>query len=505
MAPIPVVDLFAGPGGLDEGFCSLGASGEPVFQTAASFEIDKTACDTLRLRSAVRALRDSAKANLQYKAFLRGEISFDDFSDHPEAKSAFARARGEVHNVELGPATREQARQTIGTALESAGDPDGPWVLMGGPPCQAYSLVGRSRRRNDVTFEGDVKHLLYREYLDIIERHRPPVFVMENVKGLLSHTLSGERLFTKILEDLSRAGPGYDIRSFVVNDDSDDPPLVGLAPSDYVLRAEEFGVPQRRHRVILLGVRSDHAATRSKTLTHREAPSVRAVIGHLPRIRSLISPRRSDEVTLWRSLRDGALELAGMPDRPTTPGTSGWRRGGPKVVGPASPLEAWLTKGGSYGVVQHEARAHMPSDLRRYAFLAASSQRHPDKFVKVGQLPETLLPDHANVRRPDAPFADRFRVQVWDRPSTTVTSHIAKDGHYYIHPDPAQMRSLTVREAARLQTFPDDYFFCGNRTQQYQQVGNAVPPFLARQLAEVVAAQLGATMGELGADPGPAR
>jgi DNA (cytosine-5)-methyltransferase 1 len=131
----------------------------------------------------------------------------------------------------------------------------------------------------------------------------------------------------------------------------------------------------------------------------------------------------------------------------------------------------------------------MTSDLMRYAFLAAKAES--GVTVKVGELPAVLAPNHANAGREIIPFADRFRVQGWDRPSTTVTSHIAKDGHYYIHPDPAQMRSLTVREAARLQTFPDDYFFCGNRTQQYHQVGNAVPPFLARQLAEVVADLLG--------------
>jgi len=127
----------------------------------------------------------------------------------------------------------------------------------------------------------------------------------------------------------------------------------------------------------------------------------------------------------------------------------------------------------------------MASDLSRYASLATMAQR--GRRPRVNELPPQLVPKHANALRPDAPFADRFRVQVKSSPSSTVTSHIAKDGHYYIHPDPKQMRSLTVREAARLQTFPDNYFFMGNRTQQYHQVGNAVPPYLAVQLADVVA------------------
>ena len=128
----------------------------------------------------------------------------------------------------------------------------------------------------------------------------------------------------------------------------------------------------------------------------------------------------------------------------------------------------------------------MRSDLQRYLFAAAFASVH-GVAPKLENFPTELLPAHENATDNDAPFSDRFRVQLADRPSTTVVSHISKDGHYYIHPDASQCRSLSVREAARLQTFPDNYHFMGNRTQQYGQVGNAVPPYLARQLGEVVA------------------
>lgn len=129
----------------------------------------------------------------------------------------------------------------------------------------------------------------------------------------------------------------------------------------------------------------------------------------------------------------------------------------------------------------------MRSDLHRYIFAATFAKLYGTS-PKIHQFPKQLLPAHENVSSASVPFSDRFRVQMADGPSTTVVAHIAKDGHYYIHPDPSQCRSLTVREAARLQTFPDNYFFEGNRTQQYTQVGNAVPPLLARKIAAIVAA-----------------
>ena len=143
-------------------------------------------------------------------------------------------------------------------------------------------------------------------------------------------------------------------------------------------------------------------------------------------------------------------------------------------------LAGWLADDRLTGLPNHETRGHMVSDLARYVF-ASTFTELMDRSPKAADYPAELVPQHRNWTT--GKFADRFRTQGWDAPSTTVTSHISKDGHYFIHPDPLQARSLTVREAARLQTFPDNYIFLGNRTEQFVQVGNAVPPLLAIQIA----------------------
>lgn len=144
------------------------------------------------------------------------------------------------------------------------------------------------------------------------------------------------------------------------------------------------------------------------------------------------------------------------------------------------------------GVANHFTRTHMPEDLHRYLFASGFASVH-NRTPSLRDFPTALLPEHRNVQAAleGSMFGDRFRVQLKDKRSTTITSHISKDSHYYIHPDPSQCRSLTAREAARLQTFPDNYFFCGGRTAQYHQIGNAVPPLIARQIAQIVADLLG--------------
>jgi len=160
-------------------------------------------------------------------------------------------------------------------------------------------------------------------------------------------------------------------------------------------------------------------------------------------------------------------------------------------------LANWLIDERLGGVCNHETRSHRRDDLHRYMFVACFAQRH-NRSPFLEHFPQQLLPNHKSVSKAlrGSHFPDRFRAQLAWKPSTTVTSHIARDGHYFIHYDPGQCRSLTVREAARLQTFPDNYFFEGNRTEQYTQVGNAVPPFLALQLARVVKTVLEQALGK---------
>lgn len=479
---IDVIDVFAGPGGLNEGFSSVvDSQGEKVFNTSASFEMDPWACETLRLRATVRSLRGThGSTPRSYADLVAGRISLREFYADAQVELHAKEADEEVQQLELGEWTRDYSDDVIRGRLRAGGADD--WVLIGGPPCQAYSLAGRSRRVGDPTFKDDHKHVLYREYLHIIANFEPAVFVMENVKGMLSSQHEGGRIFERINADLQTPRPGlhYEIRSLVVPLDASE-----LQPSDFVIRSEDHGIPQRRHRVILLGVRGDLASRGSDVLERKPHVSVAQAIKDLPAIRSRLSPISSDSPSAWGEARMIAAALAGEPDpaRHEVPGPGGaWL---PYTPGIRGEFGRWLVDPDLEGVSLHEARRHMGGDLQRYAYLAYLAGR--GKFPKVMDLPDQLRPNHRNASRPDAPFADRFRVQPWGSPSTTVVSHIAKDGHYYIHPDPLQMRSLTVREAARLQTFPDNYLFVGNRTQQYHQVGNAVPPLLARQIGVVVA------------------
>ncbi len=506
---IPIIDLFAGPGGLGEGFSQVGwKEGDPFFRIGLSVEMEPAAHRTLKLRSFVRQFPFKEIPAEYYELLREGRNPEELFSMGKFADQA-AIADKEAWNETLrnDDDFNEVLDLKISAILKGRQD----WVLIGGPPCQAYSVVGRSRNKGIFGYlpEEDHRHFLYQEYLRIIEVHRPAVFIMENVRGILSSKINGRCVFDRILEDLRKpsGGPGGRYRIFSLateaaafEDDGD--PI--FKKDDFVIKSEKYGIPQARHRVILLGMRDDlfRKGVRPATLAERNQTSLRKVLSGLPALRSGVSRGKYDK-HYWKNilstfpvdeLSKKICELSGIEVErrlreviahipfPREDMGAEFVNRVPAAIHDTL-LAEWYQDERLAGVLNHSARTHMESDLRRYFYAACFAKEHY-RSPKISEFPETLKPDHKN--RDSGHFNDRFRVQLSGKPSCTITSHISKDGHYYIHPDPRQCRSLTVREAARIQTFPDNYFFCGNRTQQYVQVGNAVPPLLAYKIAGIV-------------------
>lgn len=506
---IKIVDLFAGPGGLGEGFSKL--EDGAAFKILISAEMETTAHKTLRLRSFFRLIRNDARALRRYYEFCNDdkvEHAYDEYS-----KSAWEEAGEEARQLELGnPADNKK----LDAVLDAKLWPQDRWVLIGGPPCQAYSLVGRSRNLGKPFYrpEDDPRFFLYREYFRIVKDRRPPVFVMENVEGILTAKVGGEKIFPRILQELSAPGRGegadarlgYRIHSLVTDTHYEHKitDLTSIDLRDFIVKSDLFGIPQARHRVILLGIRTDIEANfdRLETVPEPDRVHVRHVIHDLPQVRSKLN-KQADSAVLWADeVRKNLLELAtdavlkgedrlsfalrSIHDKVRDDLQIGSRRHKRDIASTLLPrMSDWYLDPNLNVWLNHESRSHMASDLRRYGYAATYAQlnKRSPKGHKEFEL-AGLAPDHKNWK--SGKFTDRFRVQRRDAPANTVTSHISKDGHSFIHFDPTQCRSLTVREAARLQTFPDNYFFQGERTQQFHQVGNAVPPKLGFMIAKIV-------------------
>lgn len=530
---IPVIDLFAGPGGLGEGF-SRSARGD--FRITISIEKDAMAHETLRLRAAHRELmRNPATTEEDWQlwdALVEKEPWNTIFATlrtcaSPAIRVACSHADQEALQLELGPDNRAEVSKEIRKRLKpylEDGKLPGNAVLIGGPPCQAYSVVGRARNQGQAGYvaENDQRHFLYLEYLHVIAEFRPAVFVMENVKGILSSRVDDGHIFQRILADLrhpglangSRASLEYVLTPLVEPESRTTP-----APDDFIIRSEEFGIPQARHRVIILGIRKDvHERLKGfRGLEPSGRHTVRQALGDLPSLSPRVSRRGmgmawTDALSLpifdqavrelkWQGTRSSD-EIAEMmmklrddlQARQHDPGSGRDRLRLPESARRKQlrAMPDWYRDRDTSLLTNHESRSHMPSDLVRYMFVSAFGKATGES-PRLADFPICLLPAHKNVdpkNISESIFKDRFRVQVGHRHSMTITSHIAKDGHAFIHYKPKQCRSLSVREAARLQTFPDTYVFLGNRTSQYTQVGNAVPPRLANQIADVVATVL---------------
>ena len=299
-----IVDLFAGPGGLAEGFSSVrNTDGSRPFRIALSIEKEASAFETLRLRSFVRQFNGSPPAD--YYRFINGEIT------EPDWETLFPRqwecAGFEALKLELGSV---QATQQVDARLEEIKQRHGKnTVLIGGPPCQAYSLVGRARNRGTKGYEAskDHRHFLYREYIRIFQKLMPAAFVMENVKGLLSSSVDGERVFDQVLRDLSRVGDGsYRLIPLTPRSRQNLFDRIGRPPAlDFVVRAEDHGIPQARHRVIVVGIRADIAAQLeegqidSALLRRERSVTVQDVLKGMPKLRSGLSGGNDSEQT-WQ-------------------------------------------------------------------------------------------------------------------------------------------------------------------------------------------------------------
>ena len=503
--PIPVIDVFAGCGGLGEGFSALKINGTFPFDVRLSIEKEYAPIKTLQLRSFFHQFRGAERPESYYQ-YVRGDISRDDmFKGYPsEKKEAFLRClQAELGNTESSTIIKKRiSKATAGHEK---------WVLIGGPPCQAYSTIGRSKNNSLDHYdpEEDVRFELYLEYLKIICTHWPAVFVMENVKGLLSASRQNRQIFAQMCEDLANPANavGSNVRGHRYNlhpVSAINPSLGGIGrpidPTEFVVKSELFGIPQARHRVVILGIRDDVHKQPKPLVPHEDLISAVKVLEGLPRVRSGLSTQDSPEEwvlsvneitcqTWWNDISRNVQSkirqaLEGLQEPACARGDVRF------LEGPVSCKYRpdWFLDPLLQGTLNHEARTHRKDDLWRYLY-AACFRQTSDKPFRISDFPTGLKPNHENVKEESSSykFTDRFSVQPKDKPSRTVVNHIRKDGHYYIHYDPTQCRSLTVREAARLQTFPDNYFFEGSKTDQYGQVGNAVPPLLSYQIAQQVA------------------
>ena len=318
---------------------------------------------------------------------------------------------------------------------------------------------------------------------------------------MLSAQIDEVSIFDEIFERMhspgGKSGPKYKIVPLIKTDAEDGE----WEPRDFLVRAERLGLPQARHRVILVGIREDLKRSIKPMVAGTPTVTVEDVIRSLPPIRSSLT---DDLVTTWpayaqslllksanyaksidETTADFLINLAGSAREGRDLDVGGrWIAGDVAAIKDAK-LDNFIRDPKLKGYIGHHSRGHMKSDLMRYGYAAAFAEVRGHSPRGASEFPEALHPKHKSWLVADR-FVDRFKVQRWDSQSSTITSHLAKDGHYFIHPDARQLRSLTVREAARLQTFPDNYIFEGPVGAQRKQVGNAVPPWLAYKIAGVI-------------------
>jgi len=405
------LDLFAGAGGLSEGFIKAG------FSPVAHIEIDKSACNTLKTRLAYHWLSKN-NGLYEYYNYMSGGIS---------RKNLYNLIPEKLSNSVLSAEINEKTLNSIFNYIDKILNGKKLDIIIGGPPCQAYSLVGRARDTNRM--QNDHRNYLYKYYAKFLIKYKPVFFLFENVTGLLSASNINKELYLdKMIKTFTEAGYSIEYK---------------------IISANEFGIPQKRKRIFIVGKSGKYT-------------------GFFP------------EPDKWKP-QITVNEI--FSDLPTLKAGEGFIRGGNFNKYSGTYLYEAEIKNSKVPLTFHIARQHSQQDLEIYRIAV-------DLFIKGKKLNYNELPERLKSHKNRKSFTDRFRVVDGKACcSHTIVAHIAKDGHYFIHPDIKQNRSLTPREAARLQTFPDNYFFESisdkpGYTSAFRQIGNAVPVLLARKIAE---------------------
>lgn len=407
-API-VVDLFAGAGGLLEGFRRKG------FRIVSSVEMDLYACETLKTRHIYWEQKTGKKKRI-YWDYVRGKVSREDFlKDLP--KSA-------VINAEISSKTVNDIAGKIRARMQGMGVGSID-VFIGGPPCQAYSLVGRARDPKNM--KDDPRKQLYKHYVQLLKKFMPEVFVFENVPGILS--ADDGALFEEVKKYFGKAG-------YIVEHKT--------------LNAADFMVLENRKRVILIGWKKKNALSYPLFKPKTQKHVINDIFGDLPKL----EPGQGNDISEYTGDSNECLKKTKI-------------RSNENIL------------------IHHVTRSLNRNDREIYK-TAIQLWNAENKRLNYSDLDEKLK-THKNQKS----FLDRFKVVAGNEPvSHTVVAHISKDGHYYIHPDMQQLRSISVREAARIQSFPDNYYFEGPRTAKLAQIGNAVPPLMAEAIAKEIKTML---------------
>jgi DNA (cytosine-5)-methyltransferase 1 len=399
------IDLFAGAGGLSEGFIRAG------FEPVAHVEMDANACNTLKTRLVYHHLTKENKEDV-YRRYLLKEITREELYSYASPQQFYSVINAEINNNSLN-SIFELIDKQIGKKQVD--------VIIGGPPCQAYSLVGRSRDPNRMAF--DKRNFLFEYYAEFLKRYKPQYFVFENVTGLLT----ASDYLNRMLDLFQSKTVGYKVQYKVLN-------------------SSDFGVLQSRKRVIIIGKLGRNSLDYPEFEKKQQNWTIKPhLFNDLPVLRPGDKPYFIDYTEAANDYLSESVIRNGLPF-----------------------------------VTQHIARPHNFRDLQIYR-LTIEKWLNNDKRLHYNELPEGLK-THKNEKS----FLDRFKIVNPNGLSHTLVAHIAKDGHYYIYPDLNQVRSISVREAARIQSFPDDYYFEGGRTAAFIQIGNAVPPIMAQTIASKI-------------------